>query len=376
MLRVFEVLTNKDKKRFFKFPIDLYKASPYFVPTLIQDEMDTFDPNKNGAYSYAESRLWLAERDGIIVGRIGAILNHAANKKNKSKRLRFTRFDFIDDYDVSKALFNKALSWAVELGMNEMIGPLGFSNIDKQGMLIDGFNQMDMYITIYNYPYYVSHMNKLGLTKKWDWDEMIIKVPKTIPDKVERVANIATNRFGYSIKRFNKMSEIKPYIKEAIGVINSAFDKLHGVVPLSERQISSLSKLVMLVGKPDYTLMVTNLDRQLVGFGFFAPSISRSMRLSKGKMGLFTLINLIRDLHDNRHLDFYLIGVRPEDQNKGVEALILREGIKNLNKNGAIDTQTGPMLEGNYAIQNGFKNFSYQYHRHRRCYSYIIPEEY
>lgn len=375
MLSVFEVLTNKDKKRFFKFPIDLYRTSSYYVPSLISDEMDTFDPNKNGAYSYAESRLWLAERNGKIVGRIGAILNHAANKKNRAKQLRYTRFDFIDDYEVSKALFNTALSWAIELGMTEMIGPLGFTNMDKQGMLIDGFNQMDMYITIYNYPYYVSHMEKLGLTKKWDWDEMIIKVPKTIPDKVERVANIAINRFGYSIKRFHSMIEIKPYIKEAIRVINSAFEKLHGVVPLTDKQISSLSKLVMLVGKPDYTLMVTNVDRQLVGFGFFAPSVSRAMRLSKGRMGIRTIINLIRDLHDNRHIDFYLIGVRPEDQNKGVEALILREGIKNLNKNGAIDTQTGPMLEDNHNIQNGFKNFDYQYHRHRRCYSYIIPED-
>lgn len=375
MLRIFEVLTDKDKKCFFKFPIDLYKTSSYYVPTLIKDEMDTFNPKKNGAYSYAESRLWLAECDGKIIGRIGAILNHAANKKNKTKQLRFTRFDFIDDYDVSKALFNTVLSWAIELGMTEVIGPLGFSNMDKQGMLIDGFNQMDMYITIYNYPYYVSHMERLGLTKKWDWDEMIINVPKTVPDKVERVANIAINRFGYSIKHFHSMMEIKPYIKEAIGVINSAFEKLHGVVPLSDKQISSLSKLVMLVGKPDYTLMVTNLDRQLVGFGFFAPSISRSMRLSKGKMGIRTIINLIKDLHDSRHIDFYLIGVRPEDQNKGVEALILREGINNLNKNGAVDAQTGPMLEDNHTIQNSYKNFDYQYHRHRRCYSYIIPED-
>lgn len=374
MIRVFEVITKKEKKRFFKFPIDLYKTSPYYVPSLIKDEMDTFDPEKNGAYSYAESRLWIAERNGKVVGRIGAILNHAANKKNNIKRLRFTRFDFIDDYDVSKALFNTVLSWAIELSASEIIGPLGFSNMDKQGMLVDGFNQMDMYITLYNYPYYVSHMERLGLTKKWDWNEMIIKVPGTVPDKVERVANIATNKFGYSIRHFHNMGEVKPYIKEAIGVINSAFEKLHGVVPLTEEQITSLSRLVMLVGKPEYTLMVTNLDRQLVGFGFFAPSVSRAMRSSKGKIGLLTIINLIRDLQDNRHIDFYLIGVRPEDQNKGVEALILREGIRNLIKNGAIDTQTGPMLEDNHTIQNGFKNFEYQYHRRRRCYSYVIPE--
>lgn len=148
MVEIKEVLTDRDKKRLFKFPIDLYSDCEMYVPVLIGDEMDTFNRAKNGAYSYADSRLWLAWRDGKVVGRIGAILNRAANEKENVRQLRFTRFDFIDDFEVSKALFDTAVSWARELGMNEMVGPLGFSNLDKQGMLVDGFDQLDMYITL------------------------------------------------------------------------------------------------------------------------------------------------------------------------------------------------------------------------------------
>ena len=165
MVQIKEVLTDKDKKKFFRFPIDLYKDCDMYVPVLIGDEMDTFNPAKNGAYSYAESRLWLAYRDGKIVGRVGAILNHAANKKDNVRQLRFTRFDFIDDFEVSSTLFETVVAWARELGMTELVGPLGFSNLDKQGMLVDGFDQLDMYITLYNFPYYVEHMNRLGLDR-------------------------------------------------------------------------------------------------------------------------------------------------------------------------------------------------------------------
>lgn len=374
MIKIIEVLSNRDKRQFFKFPIDLYKGCPYYVPALIKDEMNTFNPKKNGAYGYAESKLWLARVDGKTVGRIGGILNKAANKKENARQLRFTRFDFINDLRVSKALFDTVTKWAQELRMNELIGPLGFSNLDKQGMLIEGFDEMDMYITLYNYPYYIKHMEKLGLQKKWDWLEMKINIPNKIPERVERMAEIVSERFGYSIRRFNSMREVKPYMKEAIGIINSAFDSLLGVVPLSEKQIKNLSDLIMLVGRPEYSLMVNDSKGKLIGFGFFAPSISRAIQKSKGRMGLLTILRVLHDLRDHTHIDLYMIGIRPEDQMKGVEALILREGIGNLIKNGAIDSDTGPMLENNAKIQNGWKHFDYKYHRRRRCYNIFLTE--
>ncbi|MCQ2110347.1 MAG: hypothetical protein MJY79_02480 [Bacteroidaceae bacterium] len=372
MVKIIEVLSKSDKKRFFKFPNTLYKDCPLYVPVLTSDEMGTFDPSKNGAYQYAESRLWLAERDGEVVGRIGAILNHAANKKEGTRMLRFTRFDFIDDFEVSEALFKTAVDWAKELGMTQLTGPLGFSNLDKQGMLVDGFDQMDMYITLYNYPYYMTHMDRLGLVKRWDWVEMKMNVPDETPDKVNRVASIAESRFGYHVQPFKSMNEVKPYIKGAMDIINTAFAKLHGVVPLSQKQMDNMSHLIMLVGKPEYCLMVANEANELVGFGFLAPSISRGIRSGKGGMGLFTILNILRDLRDHRHIDFYMIGVRPEDQNHGVEALILRDGIMHLKKHGAIDCQTGPMLEDNHVVQNSWKQFDAWIHRRRRCYVYDI----
>ena len=372
MLEIKEVLTDKDKKKLFRFPIDLYKDCDMYVPVLIGDEMDTFNPQKNGAYSYADSRLWLALRDGKIVGRIGAILNRAANEKDNVKQLRFTRFDFIDDFEVSKALFDTVVAWARELGMTEVVGPLGFSNLDKQGMLVDGFDQLDMYITLYNYPYYIEHMKRLGLTKKWDWTETKVIVPDQVPPKMDQIAEISEKRYGYSIKKFRNMKEVRPYVRRAMEIINVAFAKLHGVVPLSAKQIDNMEHLIALVGRPEYSLMVQNQAGDLVGFGFIAPSISRGIRASHGKLGLFSALKVLGDLNDHRHIDFYMIGVRPEDQKKGVECIILREGIKAIQSHGGIDCQTGPMLEDNANVQNIWKHFEHYTHRRRRCWTFTI----
>ena len=374
MVQIREVLNRKDMENMFRFPIDLYRDCSLYVPVLIGDEMDTFNREKNGAYAYADSRLWTAWRDGKMVGRIGAILNRAANEKDGVRQLRFTRFDFIDDLEVSKALFDTAVSWARELGMNEMVGPLGFSNLDKQGMLVDGFDQMDMYITLYNHPYYVTHMEKLGLVKKWDWTETKIIMPAECPGKLARVADISEQRYGYSARKFSSMKEVRPYVREAMHIINSAFASLHGVVPLTDRQIDSLEHLIMLVGRPEYSLMVENRQGELVGFGFIAPSISRGIRAGKGRLGPLSALKVLGDLRDHRHIDFYMIGVRPGDQKKGVESIILREGINAIIAHGGIDCQTGPMLEDNANVQNIWKNFEHYCHRRRRCWSYAIPE--
>ena len=174
--------------------------------------------------------------------------------------MRFTRIDFIDALEVSKMLFDTAVAWARELGMTELVGPLGFSNLDKQGMLIDGFDQVNMYITLYNYPYYITHMERLRLIKKWDWIEMKIIIPEKNPEKIEQIAAISEKRYGYSSKKFKNMMEVRPYIREAMEIINSSFAKLHGVVPLSVKQINNMEKILMLVGRPEYCLMVQNRE--------------------------------------------------------------------------------------------------------------------
>jgi len=373
MVEIKEVITRKDRRRFFGFPNRLYKDCRYYVPLLTADEQTTFNPKVNGAFQYASAKLWLAYKDGKVVGRIGGILNNAANSKENTRMVRFTRFDFIDDYEVSEALLKQVTEWARSLGMNQLTGPLGFSNLDKQGMLTEGFEEMDMYITLYNYPYYVKHMEHLGLRKRWDWVEMMLTVPDEMPERVERGANLAIERYGYQIKHFTSMKQVKPYMHEALEIINEAFAKLHGVVPLSKKQMDGLAHLINLVGIPEYTLMVTDAEDKMVGFGFMAPSISRGIKSGGGKLGPLTIFKVFKDLRDHSMIDFYLIGVRPEHQNHGVEAIILRDGIRNIKAHGAVHTQTGPMLEDNNVIQNGWKKFDYRYHRHRRCWIYDIP---
>lgn len=374
MIQIVEVLTKRDLKRFLKFPIELYRDSEYYVPNLISDEADTFNPAKNAAFAYSESRLWIAVRNGKVVGRIGAILNRAANEKENSRQLRFTRFDFVDDFEVSKALFDTVVDWAGQLKMTEVCGPLGFSNLDQQGMLIDGFDQMDMYITIYNYPYYQEHMERLGLTKKWDWNEIKVFVGNQIPDRLERMAALTQERYGYHLMDFRSMRQVKPYIKEAMMIINTAFEKLHGIVPLSEKQIDNFSKLIMLVGKPEYCLMVQNQQNEVVAFGFMAPSISPAIRAGHGKLGPLTILRTMEVLHDHTHIDMYMLAVRPEDQRRGIEALILKEGMSRCIQNHCTDVQTGPMQEDNIKIQNVWKHFDHVVHRRRRCWTYTIPE--
>ncbi|MDY3978759.1 MAG: hypothetical protein SOZ00_01920 [Tidjanibacter sp.] len=369
MLQIREITSKKDKKRFFKFPIELYKHNPYFVPVLLFDEMSEFNPKENGAFAYAECRMWLAERDGKVVGRIAGILNNAYNEKKSVKQMRFSRFDFIDDREVSAALFQKIVDYAHEKGMNEIIGPIGFSDLDKQGLLVEGFEEQDMYVTCYNYPYYADHFEALGLGKKVDWLEFQITVPEKMDERLEKVAELAIERYGYNVVRFKKIKEIKPYIVEALEVMNEAFEKLFGVVWLSDKQLIDYSKLVLLVGNPDYVSVVQNREGRIVGYGFMAPSISNAVRRSKGKILPFGIFRILHDLKKSKTLDFYSIGVRPEYQNKGVNAIILREGLAGAIKNDMKLAETGPELEDNIEVQSQWKNYEHRNHKRRRCYT-------
>jgi len=373
MLIIREINTKRDKRRFFEFPIELYKGNPYFVPIMIADEMDEFNPAKNGAFAYAECRMWVAERDGKIVGRIAGVLNKAYNQKVNAKQMRFTRFDFVDDAEVVDGLFDKIKEYAREKGMDEIIGPIGFSDLDKQGLLIEGFDEEDMYVTCYNYPYYVEHFERLGLTKKVDWLEFQIVIPKKMDERVEKLADMAIERYEYKVLRFTKIKQIKPYITEALQIMNEAFEKLFGVVWLSDKQLIDFSKLIMLVGNPDYVSVIQNKEGRIIGYGFMAPSISRAVRKSKGRLLPFGVFRVLHDLKHSKTLDFYSIAVKPEYQNRGVNAIILREGLAGAIKNGMLYAETGPELEDNFEVQSQWKNFEHRNHKRRRCYTLSLP---
>ncbi len=372
MLVVKEIITKKDKRRFYKFPVQLYRDCPYFVPALYVDESSEFDPKQNGAFAYAECKMWLAERDGKVVGRAAGVLNKAYNKKMGVQQMRFTRFDFVDDAEVVDALFEKVVEYAREMGMNEIIGPIGFSDLDKQGLVVEGFEEEDMYITPYNYPYYATHFERLGMTKKVDWMEFQITIPDKMVDRLDRISNLAIERYGYKILRFNKISEIKPHIIPALQIMNEAFEKLFGVVWLSEKQLLDFSKLILLVGNPDYVSVVTDKNDNIIGYGFMAPSISKAVRESRGRLLPFGIFRILRDLKRSKTLDLYSIGVKPEYQNKGVNAILLRESLAGAIKNGMKYAETGPELETNVEVQSQWKMFEHRNHKRRRCYTYSL----
>ncbi|MBR2400593.1 MAG: hypothetical protein IKB03_02390 [Tidjanibacter sp.] len=372
MLVIKEITTNRDRRKFFKFPVELYKDCPWFVPALYIDEKSEFNPKENGAFAYAECKMWLAERDGKVVGRAAGVLNKAYNEKMNVKQMRFTRFDFVDDAEVVDGLFAKIVEYAKEKGMNEIIGPIGFSDLDKQGLVIEGFEEEDMYVTPYNYPYYVTHFERLGLTKKVDWLEFQITIPDKMTERLDRIAEMAIQRYGYKVLRFKKISDIKPYIIPALQILNEAFEKLFGTVWLSDKQLLDFSKLIMLVGNPDYVSVVQNKEGNIIGYSFMAPSISKAVRESRGRLLPFGIFRIFRDLKKSKTLDFYSIGVKPEYQNKGVNAILLREGLAGAIKNGMKIAETGPELETNIEVQSQWKYYEHRNHKRRRCYTYSL----
>lgn len=363
-----EISSNKDKKKFFKFPLKLYKGNKYNVPALIADEMEQFNEKVNGAFIYSECKMFLAYRNNKIVGRIAGILNKAYNKKHDLKQVRFTRFDFIDDFEVSSALLKVVNDWAKEINMNELLGPIGFSDLDKQGLLIEGFDEVGMYITPYNFEYYVGHYEKLGLLKEAGWLEYRIKVPNHIDERLEKLALKTMERYDYSILKLNKVKDYKPYFMEALKVLNESFEPLFGVVPLSDKQMADFSSTLILLGKLDYITAVLNKDKEIVGYGFVVPSISRAMQKNNGRILPFGIFRLLSDLKKNEVIDFYSIGVKPEYQNTGVNAIIMYNSLKGLIKNKVKYCETGPELENNVQIQSQWKMFDREVHKKRNCY--------
>lgn len=372
MIEIKEALTKKVLRDFYHFPLWLYKGNKYNVPALIIDEKEEFNPLVNGAFEFCIARKFVAYKDGKPVGRIAGIFNQKYNHKKDVKQIRFTRFDCIDDIDVARALIDKIKDWAVFLGMNEIIGPIGFSDLDKQGMLIEGFDELDLYITIYNYPYYPRLLESLGFEKAVDWVEYEIKVPDTMNERIERISNMVQKRYGYKYLKIEKFKDIQPYIMEAlVEVMNDAFDPLFGVAPINERQAKRQTEMLKLIFKPDFVSAIMK-DGKLVGYSFMAPNISNAIRKCNGKLNIIGLLSLMNRLKKFDKVDFYQIAVRKEYQSKGVNAMIMSQGLKALIKNKVKYVYTGPELESNLKVRSQWDGFEKRIYRRRRCYTLSI----
>ena len=368
-LQIEEVKCKKDLKKWVDFPNKLYKNNPYYVPFLMGDEIDTFTKGKNPAFDFCESRQFLAYKDKKIVGRIGAIINHAANEKWGTNAIRFTRFDFIDDYEVSKALFDKVVEWGKERGYTLIMGPIGFTDMDHEGMLVEGYEELNMSITFYNHPYYLEHMEKLGLVKDIDWVEYKLTVPTEADPKLEKMSDFLQSRYGYKLVVYNDRKTLANDAFEAFKVIDEAFSKLYGTVPLTDAVINKAVGDYIPLVHLDYICSVKDNEGKIAGFAVLVPSIAKALKKSNGRMlpfGLFRLLKALKGKNDT--LEMFFIAVKPEHQKRGVPAIIMSQILKMCIKNGVKYCETGPELEVNEDVQGLWKGFDVRNHKRRRCF--------
>lgn len=366
-----EVTSKRDLRKFVDYPNRLYKDVEQFVPAFYGDDLADWDKKKNPAFEYCSGKCFLAYRDGKIVGRIGAILSHKSNAKWGTKRMRFSQVDFIDDIEVSSALFAAVENWAKENNCNQVHGPLGFCDLDREGMLVDGFDKRSMFITYYNHPYYNEHLEKLGYKKDVDWVEYKIYAPAPDSDqgeKIHRIAEHIMKRKGYHLAKIKSKADYKPYIKMIFELVNKAYAPLYGVVELTEKQIKKYATKFIPLIDPDYTCFVMDKDENMVAFGVSAPSLAEAMKKNRGKLFPFGFIPVLKALKKNNAIDMFLIAVRPDLQGVGINAIILDHLIYNAAKNGIEYAETGPQLETNSKILAQWKTFNKEQHKRRRCY--------
>lgn len=371
MIEVKELpLNKKNLQEFTQFHIDMYDGNPCCVPPLIMDDVNTLLPSNNPAYDFCEAAVFMAYRDGIPVARVAGIINNQLNKLKNTKEARFGFIDFIDDNEVSESVMQAVEGWARAKGMDKMVGPLGFTDLDHEGMLVDGFEELGTMATIYNYPYYPQHMERLGYKKESDWVEFVIEVPESIPERYDRIANLVKQKFDLRVIKYKSRKRVKAeYGRELFLLINEAYKNLYQYAPLSERQIEYYIDLYLGLLNLDLLSLIVDKSDRLIGVGIALPSMSRALQKSKGKMLPTGWIHLLKGLKGkNDRVDLLLVAVHPEYQNKGINALLFQDLIPYFNKYGYKYAESNPELEHNAKVQSQWEYFSYRQHRRRRSF--------
>lgn len=378
-LTIKKVETKSELKKFIRFNYELYKDNKYSVPDLYEDMLDTFS-EKNAAMEFCEAAYFLAYRGKDIVGRVAAIINHKANKRWEQQMVRFGYIDFIDDTEVSEALIKTVEQWGLERGMTQIEGPLGFTDMDAEGMLIEGFEELSTNATIYNYPYYPQHIERLGFEKGADWVEMLLTVPREtgVPERLDRIAKIVIEKYGLQIKKYTSHKAIaREYGREIFQVINEAFKPLFGYSELSDRQIDQYVKAYLPFIDLKLVSLITDSNGRLICVGISMPSLSRALQRAKGKLLPFGWFHLLKTLKWKKPdtLDLMLVGVLPEYQGKGVNAVLFHDLLPLYISEGYKYVETNPELEENSKVQSQWIYFERRQHKRRRCYKKDISTD-
>lgn len=370
-----KVTTRKELKRFIRFNYELYKDNPYSVPDLYSDMLSTFSPKKNAAFEFCEADYFLAYKDGKLVGRIAAIINRRANEQWKQHTVRFGWIDFIDDKEVSRTLLDTVEQWGRERGMTSIQGPLGFTDFDAEGMLIEGYDELSTMATTYNYPYYPVHMEQLGFQKEADWVEYKIFVPEDIPEKHRRISEIIMKKYGLKIKKYTSSKKIAAEYGQAIfELMNEAYAPLYGYSALTQRQIDQYVKMYLPILDLRMVSLIVDSDEKLVAVGISMASLSEALQRAKGKFFPFGWWHLLKALFIKRPkiLDLLLVAVKPDYQNKGVNALLFYDLIPIYKKMGFVFGESNPELEQNERVQAQWDYFERKQHKRRRAYKKMI----
>ena len=357
-------------KKYVQFGIDLYKGNDCYVPPLVFDEVDSLLPDKNPAFDFCKAQSFMAYRDNKPVGRITAIINNIVNERTGEKTMRFGWVDFIDDNEVVDALFNAAEEWGRSQGMTTIIGPMGFSDMDHEGMLVDGFNEMGTMATIYNYPYYPTHMERMGFEKDADWVEFRITIPEAVPEKHQRIADSVRRKHNLHTVKFTSRKKLKEKYGQALfDLINEAYDKLYGFSPLTQRQIDYYINMYLGFLRLDDVSVIVDADEKLVGLGISMPSFSRALQKSGGKLFPFGWWHILKAMQGKTDtVDLMLIAISKEYLSKGVNALLFADLIPAYAKNGYQWAESNPELEDNANVQLQWQYFDYRQHRRRRAF--------
>jgi ribosomal protein S18 acetylase RimI-like enzyme len=367
MITIKEAVSKNELIQFIEFPFTLYKNNKYWVPPLIKDELKSFD-KQNPIFETAQAQFFLAYKKDIIVGRIAAIINWIETKDQKKLKMRFGWFDVIDDIEVTKALIDTVAEIGKANNLKYMEGPVGFSNMDKAGMLTDGFDQLATMIGIYNYDYYPEHLKKLGFTKESEWHEYKIEFKNIHMDKFGPLSELIEKRYQLKALTFKSSKAILPYVDEMFGLLNKSYAELETFVPIQQFQIDHYKEKYISFIHPDFISCVIDKNGKLVAFGITMPSFSKAFQKAKGKLFPFGFLHLLQAMRKNEYAEFYLIGVDPEYQNKGVAAIIFREMHSVFTKRGIKYIETNPELEENSKVQLLWKNFQPIMHKKRKTF--------
>jgi len=366
-IEIKKISSLRELRRFVDFPFILFTGNTFWCPPLKFDELRTLRKDKNPAFEYCEAEYWLAYRDGRPVGRVAGIINHKANEHWNEKLVRFSWIDFIDDPEVSAGLIKAVSDWGKDHGMTGIHGPMGFTDMDYEGMLIDGFDVVSSLAAIYNFPYYPDHMVRLGFQKATDWVQFELMVPGEVPDKVDRMTKLVAEKYGLHSLKARKKKEILPYARKLFTLYNEAFSDLYGFAALSERQMDAYTKQYFGFIRPEFVSFILDRQDNLVGFGITMPSMAKALQKCKGKLFPFGFIHLLRALGKNDTAHMYLVGVSREYQGKGVLAMVYYELNKVYVEKKITKAITHPQLEENFRAISIWKNYEGRIPIRRRC---------